>query len=360
MISGSPARARSVRPQTQTRILGRGRNSVKVVRSWNEDEVARASATEEPIFVGEDDIDEGEILEAPMEEVDPSRSLPTPILPSQSDIDKHREDHCPYQSWCDACVEGRGREHGHTSVDMVSRGVPTVAFDYLFVNNKGIFTRSEFVDDGDTGGVNILVVRDCKYKNNFAHVVPFKGVDEGKYVVDMLVDDIKWLGFTRVILKSDNEPAIVKLCEEALKDIRVGTEVEQAMTENPPPYDSQANGQIEAAVKLVRGMITTLKCCLETRLGHRVPIRHPAMAWLVQHAALVLSYRVRGMDGRTPYHRARGRPYGGRLLGFGEVCRYKLRAKEDIPDAGDGRKWHRGVFFGISRRDGQYIFIWTR
>ena len=121
---------------------------------------------------------------------------------------------------------GRGREHGHTSVDMVSRAVPTVAFDYLFVNNKGIFTRSEFVDDGDTGGVKILVVRDCKYKNNFAHVVPFKGVDEGKCAVDVLVDDIKWLGFTRVILKSDNEPAIVKLCEESLKDIRVGTEVE--------------------------------------------------------------------------------------------------------------------------------------
>ena len=170
----------------------------------------------------------------------------------------------------------------------------------------------------------------------------------------MLVADVQMAGLHQAQI-AVRQRARVKLCEEALKDIRIGVGIDQAMVENPPPHDSQANGQIEAAVKLIRGMIRMLQCCLESRLGHRVPIRHPTMAWLVQHAAMVLSYRVRGVDGRTPYHRARGRPFGGRLLAFGETCRYKLRAKEGIPDGGDGRKWHKGVFLGMSRRDGQYV-----
>lgn len=64
------------------------------------------------INVGEIDGDEGpagEIIEAPVEEVDPHRHLPTPELPSASEVARHREDHLPYQSWCDQCVEGRGR-----------------------------------------------------------------------------------------------------------------------------------------------------------------------------------------------------------------------------------------------------------
>ena len=171
------------------------------------------------INVNEDtELEEGEIIDALEEEVDPKRSLPTPEMPSQSDIDKHREDHCPYQSWCDACVEGFGREAAHRSVDTAARTVPMIAFDYLFVNDKGVFTRGEFSENGESGGVKVLVIRDCKWKNTFAHLVPSKGVDDRRYAVDMLCEDIKWLGFTRVILKSDNEPAIVKLAVETLKD----------------------------------------------------------------------------------------------------------------------------------------------
>ena len=57
----------------------------------------------------EDDGPAGEVLEAPAEEVDPRWHLPNPELPSASEIARHREDHLPYQSWCDQCMEGRGR-----------------------------------------------------------------------------------------------------------------------------------------------------------------------------------------------------------------------------------------------------------
>ena len=55
-------------------------------------------------------------------------------------------------------------------------------------------------------------MRDRKSKAVFAHVVPTKGVvDENGFSVDALVSDVKWLGYNKVTLKSDDAPAIVKL-----------------------------------------------------------------------------------------------------------------------------------------------------
>ena len=321
--------------------------------------LSKSISADNGVCVNEDDDGpEGEALEAPVEQADPKHIMPTPVLPSASDILKHRECHIPYQSWCEDCVEGRGREMGHSHVDMVSRSIPTIAFDYLFINDKGVFLRAEVDEktfEEDPSGIKVLVVKDSKSKMLFAHVVPAKGIDKKRFAVDMLRDDIVWLGYSRVILKSDNELAIIKLGEETMKDLKIT--LEQVAVDHPPPYDSQANGQAESGCKSVRGQLKSIQNCLQRRLGHRIPARHPIVAWMVSHAALLISYRVQGHDGRTAYHRNRGRPYGGRLLGFGELCRYKVRSKEAIASTGDGNRFHRGIFLGINRRDGQYILF---
>ena len=272
-----------------------------------------------------DEIDEtqGEVIEA-AEEAEPLRVLPTPIMPSPSDVEKHRESHIPYASWCDHCVEGRGREMGHHGKCDVHRTVPTVSFDYLFVSDKGTIARGDFEVEGEAQkGIKILVVKDDKSKCVFAHVVPVKGIDSKNYGVDMVVSDVVWMGYTRIIIKSDNEPAMLRLVRENLLKLRVATgEMEQVMEEHPPPHDSQANGQIEAGVKQERGQFKTMQRCLESRIGHRVPVEHPIMAWMAQHAAMLVTYRVKGHDGMTAYQRVRGRPFGGRLMGFGEKCRF--------------------------------------
>ena len=46
-------------------------------------------------------------------EVEPLKVLPTPVLPTQSEIDEHQVDHIPYRSWCRHCGEGFGSEDGH-------------------------------------------------------------------------------------------------------------------------------------------------------------------------------------------------------------------------------------------------------
>ena len=115
----------------------------------------------------------------------------------------------------------------------------------------------------------------------FGHVVPQKGVGEDQFAVDCLVGDIVWTGYSNVLLKSDNEPAILKLLQESLKELRING-LDQVMFENSPEYDPQANGAAEAAVKQWKGMFRTQKAALERRLGMRVPAKHPLTSWLAK------------------------------------------------------------------------------
>ena len=47
------------------------------------------------------------------------------------------------------------------------------------------------------------------------------------------MSDVKWLGYNKVTLKSDNEPAIANLLQEALRELRVQG-LEQALEEHSP------------------------------------------------------------------------------------------------------------------------------
>ena len=70
------------------------------------------------------------------------------------------------------------------------------------------------------------------------------------YAVDVLVKDLKWLGHQRVSLRSDNEPAILKLLQHAITESRIEIpELEQVLEEHPNTYDSSGNGDVESAVK---------------------------------------------------------------------------------------------------------------
>ena len=254
---------------------------------------------------------QGEICEA-AEETEVRRVLPTPDMPSKSDVDKHRIDHLPYASWCEDCVEGCGIEFGHSTSSKESHSIPVIGFDYMFLTSKDVLTKAEWMkldaSERDPYALKVLVVRDTKSKCLFAHGVPQKGVDEGRFAVSALVDDIKWMGYSKLLLKSDNEPAIVALLREALKALRVEG-VEQVSAENPPPYDPQSNGGTEIGVKLVKNMWKVLRSCIERRLGFVVPSSHPVMHWMVRHAADLRNWRVKGHDGKTAYERVRGRPF---------------------------------------------------
>ncbi len=59
-----------------------------------------------------------------------------PGLPSQEEIDAHNAiGHSVYRSWCEACVDGQGREDAHRGGK--ERGVyPELGYDYGFLNSR--------------------------------------------------------------------------------------------------------------------------------------------------------------------------------------------------------------------------------
>ena len=94
-----------------------------------------------------------------------------------------------------------------------------MSFDYAFISdNNDIVTQEGFEAAGE-GAAKILVVRDSRSEAVFAHVIPTRGINEKGFSVDALVSDVKWRGYSKVTLKSDNEPAIAKLLQEALREL---------------------------------------------------------------------------------------------------------------------------------------------
>ena len=136
-----PARGVPVRPQTSRSCSGRCCGQ-EVLGSFGKKLADRAVL---PIAAPGETPGE-ELIEAE-EETAPRDSLPNPELPSQSEIDDHNIDQCPYRSWCRHCVEGRARELAHKLQDKGSRKIATISFDYLFITRGSAFTREDWVEE---------------------------------------------------------------------------------------------------------------------------------------------------------------------------------------------------------------------
>ena len=139
--------------------------------------------------------------------------------------------------------------------------VPIVGIDYFFLTSGGVKLRdemslgdAELAEARQKGEVaKCLVVRYYASKAVFGHVIPCKGLDEDGLVVDTIVNDLEWLGHTRLILKADNEPAIQALARKTVELAKLELkDLEQVSREDPVTYDSMSNGGTEIGVRLLR------------------------------------------------------------------------------------------------------------
>ena len=192
----------------------------------------------------EDPIEEGVIDINEEEEVEKLNVSPDPGQPSAEQIEEHRVcGHTPYRSWCKFCVMGRGLGEQHRSKP--GSTIPRIGSDHFYITKGCVKTRQELeypnnpeesiaMDEDRKKGtiVKCLIVRDLESKNVFCHVVPFKGTDEDFFTAGMAADDIKWLGYSRVILKSDNEVAL-KALEGQIRFLlnQTGQKIEQVSEE---------------------------------------------------------------------------------------------------------------------------------
>ena len=137
-----------------------------------------------------------------------------------------------------------------------------------------------------------LIARCHESKAVFAHAIPVKGDDEDHYVADLIASDVSFMGHTKLVIKTDNEPALRALASASLEKIRcqIGQEdstVERISTEQSAEYESASNGGTECGIRAVRGLFRTVKLCTEKRIGQEVPATHPIAAWLLEHVCLI-------------------------------------------------------------------------
>ena len=151
----------------------------------------------------------------------------------------------------------------------------------------------------------ILVAKDRHSRAVWAFVVPAKGVQE-PYGVKKLLEALQWTGYRRLILKSDQEPSIRAVCDQVKQQLH-GDIVPEAA---PKERHEKSNGEAEQAVGAVAGMARTLKEFVEFHIKFEIPVKHPILAWIVDHAGNLLTFYSRGApkDGLTPYQRLKGKP----------------------------------------------------
>ena len=93
--------------------------------------------------------------------------------------------------------------------------------DYACLTEKGLFKVGDLSEEERQHAVRVIVAYCAGSRSPFMHVVPSKATSMDKFAAERIVEDIVYLGHTRVILRSDNEPALLALATAALLNIRI-------------------------------------------------------------------------------------------------------------------------------------------
>ncbi len=194
---------------------------------------------------------------------------------------------------------------------------------------NGFVDGSPLTDEGDAAlqtarserkVMTCLTARCHESKAAFAHATPVKGDDGAHYVADLVASHVSFMGHIKLLIKTDNGPALRKLASVALERVRcqiVRTDsVVESIASESAEYEGASNGGTECGIRAVRGLCRTIKRCTEKRICQEVPATHPLPAWLLEHVCLILNARMVGEDGTTVWTRFRGPGSGQRLTGF--------------------------------------------
>ena len=228
--------------------------------------------------------------------------------PSREERLKHELAPIPYRSWCRHCVRGCGKNDAHRRMDAeASHEIPHVSMDCFFMGQD------------EEKCLPMLAMKDHKSKMIFSHVVPKKGASVA-YCVSQAVRNLEYLGYPKIVLKCDQEPAMLDLWNAVAKACKqTGVEI---LPEHSPVGESQSNGVIERAIQEVEGVVRTLKDQVEEKYQQRLQQDHPFLVWLIRHAGDLWSKYQLGVDGKTPYERLKGKKFGKEMYAIGSCVHY--------------------------------------
>ena len=218
------------------------------------------------------------------EEAEAPKVHPRIYSPSPEEYNKHCATHLPYRNWCPICVQAKRKNPSHRrKSDDVEKHIPVLSMDYMYMNE---------IDDENN--LPILVIHDSMSEGVWAMFVKRKG-NYSEYVSKKLFDIVNMLGYSKIVLKSDQEPAIKDLMYEAKKKVwqdinlfQEGIKAQctcQVTIQHSPVGESQSNGVVENAIQGVQGQIRAIKLDVESNSEAKLTPSHPAWPWLIQFAA---------------------------------------------------------------------------
>ena len=234
------------------------------------------------------------------------RPMPRPVTPTNAAREMHELTHLPFAPWCRFCVLARSQSdpHRRTRKHQGDATVPVVSFDFCFARQ----VQQEKADP-------IIVMRDHRTRMTFAHLLPGKSTANeiySKHVLNTVLRDLEYLAHKKVVLKSDQEPAMTAL-QNRIRQARD----DQTILENSPVEDSSSNGAVEKAIQEVEGHIRMLVAALEARYVAKLEVGSAILAWLVSYSAYLINHFRVGKDGETPVERLKGERSERSLAEFG-------------------------------------------
>ena len=216
---------------------------------------------------------------------------------------KHEITYIPLQPWCTSCVKGKAQAEPHKRTERIigDSELPVVQCDYLVLKDVAV-----------TGGLKVL----NKYVKTFGYgmstLVETKGATD-TFAVVWAVKILNCLGHSDIILQCDPDPSLIKWAE-SVKSKRL----ERTVIRSSPRRSYQSNGGGENYQKQMQGQVRTMLPAMQERTQYRPTSDSALMIWIVRHAAWLIP-RFRGNDAESPFYRAMGVPYRGRLLESGET-----------------------------------------
>ena len=217
------------------------------------------------------------------EEARTVKAPPVPTTPSREEVAAHRLTHRPFRSWCPHCIRGKGRadQHRRSTQKDQETSIPKLVSDYFFIGRRRPPNeedrRKEEEEAEKEGQTPIIVLKDTSSKAIFAHACPCKGAHES--VVTRIVADLENLGYKRVLVRTDGEPAILALWD-AVK-ARWGGEIVKVESATGV---HNSNADAEQAVQKVEDEVRTWKDAVEDAVREKIPPTHDILAWMVEHA----------------------------------------------------------------------------
>ena len=228
---------------------------------------------------------------------------PVPHDPSEFEKQKHNLTHIPFQPWCTSCVKRKAQAEPHKRTERIIEDseLPMIQCDYLMLK-----------DVAGTGGLKVLSMYVRTFGYGMSTVVETKGPTD-MFATLWAVKMLNFLGLSDIILQCDPEPPLIKWAE-SVKSKRT----ERTVIRSFPRRSHQSNGGVENYQKQLQGQVRTMPEAMQEHTQYRPSADNALMRWIVRHAAWLIP-RFRGSEIQSPFHRAMGRPYRGKLVVFGET-----------------------------------------